>query len=371
MNRSLTIPVHRPGFRDRAGDLRLPSQRREQLLRRRIVLRSERCVAPGAPNEPPVDDHPSGFTLIELLVVIAIIGVLVALLLPAVQAARAAARCAQCENHLKQIGLAMHNYYSAHQKFPPGIMLNGYVTPTKWGDILGPGHTAFAMLLPYLEEGAINSIYDYSVRANDPPNIDAVGTSIDIFLCPDDDARGRMWYVFARGNYAVNWGTGHAIASAGDTTTDGPFQEGVGRKLNQITDGSSHTALASELISGREDYGETYKGSPSEGDIRGIWANYDVGSSSYTHLYTPNSSVGDLLYGARRYCHEHLPDLPCVTAGGGGWTEQYASARSHHAGGVNLAFVDGHVEFLSEVIDLLPWHYLGSMDDGEVIQSYY
>src|SRR5260370_30087150 len=82
----------------------------------------------------------SGFTLVELLVVIAIIGILIALLLPAVQKVREAANRTTCANHLKQIGLGVHNYHNLYEKLPPGRL-----------DADG-GVTWLVLLLPYIEE---------------------------------------------------------------------------------------------------------------------------------------------------------------------------------------------------------------------------
>ncbi len=93
----------------------------------------------------------TGFTLIELLVVIAIIAVLIALLLPAVQNAREAARRAGCENNLKQIGLALHNYHSIHDVFAIGYVAWPNSDPTS----LPPGWGWASALLPALEQSAV------------------------------------------------------------------------------------------------------------------------------------------------------------------------------------------------------------------------
>ena len=91
----------------------------------------------------------SAFTLVELLVVIAIIGMLIALLLPAVQAAREAARRMQCTNHLRQMGLAVHNFHDAQQGLPPAIIRVGSAS-------------IFVLLWPYLEQG---TMYDGMINS--------------------------------------------------------------------------------------------------------------------------------------------------------------------------------------------------------------
>ncbi len=147
----------------------------------------------------------SAFTLVELLVVIAIIGVLVALLLPAVQAAREAARRMQCANHLKQIGLAAHNFHDAKKGLPPARVANQFPCWT-WS------------LLPYLEENSLQTSYDPKVSFNALP-LSIRMTPVSTYICPSRGYREPTYPASyqsaagAVGDYAGNVGDSGSTAN--------------------------------------------------------------------------------------------------------------------------------------------------------------
>ena len=194
------------------------------------------------------------FTLIELLVVIAIIAVLIALLLPAVQAAREAARRSQCVNNLKQIGLALHNYDSANDVFPPG-RINTYIA--------GNGHCwgAYSQILPFVEQQAIFNTINFSMNP-DPDytttsavvNMTAAVVTVNAFLCPSDggptlvQVGGGLYSVH---NYLLNVGSGYSVVQnppAGMTPPNGILFENSAVRIAAITDGTSQTVAISETI---------------------------------------------------------------------------------------------------------------------------
>ncbi len=150
----------------------------------------------------------NAFTLVELLVVIAIIGILVALLLPAVQQAREAARRSSCQNNLKQIGLATHNFVSTFGYFPRnecGADFGTYI----------PNHepSCFAKLLPYLDQEKVWNLYHTNYYWADVVNYNAIRTKISTFICPSTPADWRADGV-QDATSASTWPTNETVSTA-------------------------------------------------------------------------------------------------------------------------------------------------------------
>src|SRR3954469_23562619 len=147
------------------------------------------------------------FTLIELLVVIAIIAILIGLLLPAVQKVRASASRLKCQNNLKQIGLALHNYEGVYGAFPPGR--------NQFPNVV----SAPARLLAYVEQDNLQKLVNYDGTLADPQNVNASKTRVGIFVCPSDPAKGQVPGLTDYGsNYVACNGTGVTFDPAGNIT---------------------------------------------------------------------------------------------------------------------------------------------------------
>jgi prepilin-type processing-associated H-X9-DG protein len=153
-----------------------------------------------------------GITLVELVVVVALAGVMLALLLPAVQSARAAAREATCVRNLKEIALALFNYQNVNAVFPMSQVR---------GEGRGNGHSAFMLILPYVEQVAVYNAYNFGLENYDITNQTAVGARVSTFVCPDNPNIDNVAAIdvrfpdsrssFAKTHYGANWGGGRGI----------------------------------------------------------------------------------------------------------------------------------------------------------------
>lgn len=305
------------------------------------------------------------FTLIELLVVTAIVGILVALIMPAIHAAREAARRAHCQNNLKQLGLALHTYEQSHAVLPAGRF-----GTQRWSSL--------SQLLPHLDAGqqwnAINFAFPAVTATSSPPsqNATAVASILEIFLCPSDE-HIRWNPQCGPTNYLANSGTGSAGRGRFDLA-DGIFLDRRCVSLREITDGTHATAAFSETIKGAgvnnvgpapAEFARQFAivGRPREptesncrqatawrGERGSQWSAGDLLIAAYNHHWPPNSPDRD--------CTNHDAD------------QALASARSRHAGGVNLLLCDGHVRFVSQSIDQQLWRALATRAGAEQVDDF-
>jgi prepilin-type N-terminal cleavage/methylation domain-containing protein/prepilin-type processing-associated H-X9-DG protein len=298
------------------------------------------------------------FTLIELLVVIAIIGILIGLLLPAVQKVREAANRAKCANNLKQLALAVHNYHDAYGHLPSSLLFKPGAVP--WSHL--------ANLLPYIEQ------MDLYRQANVPngPNSTYVVYEIKILSCPSDGSprvrtdvdmeieSGTYYGTGAISNYkginGAGWGKYYSdstftneksyasIYNYTDPTGNADsFDMGQGmlyrsdwyrpRSLSSVIDGTSNTLMLGEDL--------------PEYNAWSSWASANQGLTTAIPINVKNPATGT--YYSRT-----------------DWANCWG-AKSHHTGGAQFAYGDGHIGFISESIDMTTYRALGTMNGGEVV----
>lgn len=346
-----------------------------------------------------------GFTLVELLVVIAIIGILISLLMPAVQQAREAARRTQCTSHLKQLGLALHNYHDSFKRFPAGY--DSYPTsdgtgpdwaridPLTWD--AAPGWGWASKLLPFMEQENLADRIRFDLSIWDPINRQPIQEQLPIFLCPSsaikvdpfvvmDENReplmrygepivlGRSHYVASHGQESC-WGECGSAATGviftniytSETTTveingnagavaDGPFFRNSKTRFAHILDGTSNTIFLGE-------HGSRLSEKTWAGVVPGAYTHPDFHSpengpdaAATLTLVHSGPSGGEL--DITGFPIIHPVNFPTYHVG---------QMFSEHPAGGNILFGDGSVQFVSETIDLILFAELSSMAEGEPI----
>jgi len=334
-------------------------------------------------SDPAPRGRRRGFTLIELLVVIAIIAVLIALLLPAVQSAREAARRAQCINNLKQLGLALHNYQTTNNAFPPFSVLPRGRTSQPWSGL--------TRLLPFMEQGNLANLINFDSDYEFPSKPTVAALRVATFLCPsevNDRRRPTATLTYYPSNYAFNCGTWFVYDPASGRGGDGAFVPNRAVTPAELTDGLSNTLAFSETKAYQPNVWDArnpstldvpppatpaamaaYLGGGGTFDSNGHteWVEGDVHETGFTTTFPPNTKIphvnGNLTYDVDFTSSRDGESITLPTYGA-------INARGYHPGGVNMLLMDGSARFAKNSINGAVWRSLGTRVGGEVIGDY-
>jgi prepilin-type N-terminal cleavage/methylation domain-containing protein len=324
-----------------------------------------------------------GFTLIELLVVIAIIAILIGLLLPAVQKVREAAARAKCQNNLKQIGLACHNYENLNGCFPPSQSASSRVSPIQFSGMIW---SPLARLLPFVEQTGLAGRINLNLSSFAQPQ--ETGQRIPVFICPsevNDGPRrtGPPGYPTSYGAGVADWFTFNDDTGVwGNGAFPGanyPSQRGV--RVLEISDGTSTTIGFAEVkANGAFLLVSTGSRTPlpmpnSPADVLALggmftnawthtsWAEGIYEQSALTFVFPPNTAM---------WYKNPADGLSYDVDFNWGTYLQYGAyiSRSYHPGGVNALVMDGSVRFIANSISQATWRALGTRNGGEAVGDF-
>jgi prepilin-type N-terminal cleavage/methylation domain-containing protein/prepilin-type processing-associated H-X9-DG protein len=285
------------------------------------------------------------FTLTELLVVIAIIAVLIGLLLPAVQKVREAANRMACTNNLKQIGLALHDYHDANQKFPPGTV--GITSP--------PFHGNMQFFLPHLEQQPLATQYHWELDWFHWENQPVVSRHLKVLQCPSAEPNREQkdfdpmvdGKVGACSDYAGIREVPPELVESGwvsrPAIPDSIFMMNSSIRMADITDGTSNTILYAE-DAGRPQLWRDGRPVPGELISGGPWATRNL-------IWGTASDRG-------------TPPWPCAIN-----CSNNREIYSFHPGGANVVMADGTVRFLNVGLDIRVLAALVTRAGGEVVSG--